>query len=397
MANEELRLAGSALTLRRFTAQDLSSFSQVNHNTARAWIQRNSERLESVAAPTGAGRGRGRPKAVWRLKPDAIGALQTHLDQIQAVIAGKADDVGPQIDDVEAQYETWLAAERTHDPSAAKEFGGLRALIRIGWEDCASLFAAGQPTTSRHLRRLAEIEREAGLGGLPDENLYARARSLALRLKDMHQRDVPDLFAGQTWRIRAEVRSRAERCKFTAAALAAPVWSDEGLADGVDLEPADLLRCTLVADEVPLDDRIDELSQAMDPSDLGLCRSGQEAQALARGLTARPDSLQTPEVLGWLAQLPISNLWTPHLAPIAFHGLADGGRINIQRLLDRHRTDISTAVNQQPADCGRLRREALSYAANALKLPQVQTSESDPDQLSSIAEALRFVPVEASA
>ncbi len=400
MANEELKLAGAALLLGRFTSKQLSDFAGVNPHTARAWVQRNGEFWDAVPVEADARqRGRGRPAMTFRVLPKASRLLQRQLDRLEQSLDVMEPALKNEIDGVEAQHKAWLSASQNGDPIADKEFAGLRTQIRLAWEDCAAFFDARQSPPMELLRRLAEIERHAGISSLPDsEDLFETARWLAGRLKDMNARAVPDRFSGRVWRIRASVRSATEQARLTAAAVGAPVWGDEGLADGEMLTEADVWRCRVVSDETEINARLDDLGRAMDRGPFALCKTDFERQALARGLTAL-SNLPTREILGWLAKLQFSSFWSPHLAPVAFHGLIEGPDIRFQSLLSRLADDLSTALNHKPLVIGRLRREALDYSANALSAPPPalgQIGAAAIDRLRHGSASLSFNPTKPS-
>jgi hypothetical protein len=370
MAHEDYRLAGTALALGRFTLQDLARTARVKRNTAGSWFRRHAECFEAEDAGPSTGR-KGRPRKQWRLLERGAAELRVRLEGLYREVAPGASASDRVLHGIERQLGAWEDSQRRGDSAAAQQLIALRSLLRIAWEDTADRYAALRQVDSFRLKRLAELESQAGVGALPDSNwLPDVAAWLAERLDQMTRRGVAEEFAGRVLRARAEARKVADQVKLTAAALAAPVWSDERI---IDVPETQLRRCAVVADVVPTAKRVAELAKAIDQRPaFGYCHSPDEAQAVVIGLTARPDA-RSPEIFGWLAQLHLSHLWQPQLAPAVLQGLAEAPGIRLDALL-RYLSDSLERVLKAPEAAshhGSLRRNAYDYSSRVLTRPKM--------------------------
>lgn len=373
MTREELKLAGAVLVLRGFTAVELSRFSGVNPHTTRSWLSRNEGLFQKDRQRSS---GRGRPPETINLLPEALPILRGRMDEIRRTVSG--GEGGDRLkkrtfDKIEAQFDSWRASSSSGDPASEMHHGSLRMLIRLAWEDFATTSELGRAPEQRDLKTLAEIERDIGIGELPNvAGIKELAVWLANRIKQMRGRSVSVEFAGKTLRTRVEVRSRADRAKLTGASLGAPIWSDENVASHAAASPEDLMCCDVVAKQTPVDVRIAELADVLDGSGLGLCTSHFDAQALARGLTYIEAKFEADIINGWLARLQFSRLWTetlgPALAPVALHRLADAPDTDWTKLLNSLRGDLKKGLEaSRSAPLGRLRKMTLDYAETALR------------------------------
>jgi hypothetical protein len=190
----------------------------------------------------------------------------------------------------------------------------------------------------------------------------------------MSERGVTPGFADRVIRVRTEVRPRGFSAALTAAALAAPVWADEGLAAAEDgLSEAALRRCGSVAGLVSLRDRLDEVSTILDPV-RGICAHPQERQAVALGLVTRSDARSRP-LHDWAAGLLMSSEWQRQveLAPAVLRGLL---MANLTTVLESLCTSLRAAVEMRWTDvcwpapvpwrAGAIRSDAIEYSRNVL-------------------------------
>lgn len=397
MATEVLRLASSALSLRRFTKGELSAFCKVKPATANSWLQRNGDLFDKrpVEDPLTRPKGKqgGRPPNLYMLRPEAVALLKEQIAGAQPLAdATRRKPLLPNLDEIDRQFGAWYAARDARDPSIERESSGLRTQIRLAWEDFAELERSGDTAPSEDLKRLADIEVRAGIATPPDtDDLRQISYWLAGRLKGMSGRKVPLGFSRRTLWLRAEAGGTRIRSKVIAAALGAPVWADEGLADE-RVAATDLELCAQVADEAPTDVRLRGVAQAIDLRGFGFCRDASEAQAVTRGLTARPESWQCDEVLDWLGALSIKRYWSTHLAPVAFHVLAGSGHAKYPNLLDSLRDDLKEAVDGAPENAGSLRHVVLEYAQRALGFPAFAKTLSPAERVLQVQSAWTHVP-----
>lgn len=396
MAQEDLRLLSAALALGRFTPSDLARVAKVKRNTVGSWLHRNQKYVQ-LDAELKAASGPGRPQKRFRLRDGAAVEMRRVLDGLyrappEHIEEGRSEVVRPHIfDRIELELANWRAAQRAGDAdSMAENRVSARALIRIAWENLAAFHSAGGQVDHAHLKQLAELECESGLGALPEGDLLRPVASwLAQNVERMTARAVPVEFAGRVLRARAEARRVTDQIKVTAAALAAPVWSDEGLAAN-DVTEESLRLSAIVADIVPIEHRLSELSRAIDKTAMyGFCVDGQEAQAVVIGLATRPGADRSIAVRGWLASLHLTNDWLPELAPAVLRGLAEAPGIRLSALLD----DLAQPLHETLADfrsrpAGRLRRQTLEFCERILQTPAAEQYRMHASNSSSLEQAV---------
>jgi hypothetical protein len=410
MAEEEFRILAGALALGRFTATELVHTTGVKRNTVGSWLRRNvnyiqkekSEAAERLPGP-------GRPPVVWRIRDGAAPKIRAVLDSLypEFVRVSSADlrDGGKclrSLDLAEAQVNAWRATNSYRDFSVEQpELIAARSYIKIAWEDFAELHAAGLEVSEKHLLHLAQMECEVGIGNLPaSRSLPSLAIWLARRLKLMSDRGVPFQFAARTIRARAQVRSSTDRVALTAAALAAPVWSDEGLADDGEVEVAALNRCVTVADIVPHSQLLREIDLALDQRPTYcFCVNPEESQAILLGLVTRPGACRLPEVRDWLSHLPLSNDWRPELAPAVLRGLVNAPGINLHPLLkiltDPLRAVLNTSQTSQWR-LGAIRKAAFDYSRRLMESHISAPSEASTSSLENVLAIYGWRPEESS-
>jgi hypothetical protein len=376
MAHEDLRVASSVLALRSFSLQQLCRMAEVNRNTAGSWLRRHRTLFEEVPAIGAESKGRGRPYKTWRLRHGCDGELRKVLDILhrgtdQAGATGTPPHI---LDRIEAQLEAWQVSCRFGSESSEQESVALRALVRIAWENLADHHAASGEISASVIKRLAELECAAGLGELPTTNrLPEVAAWIADRMERMLRRSVRDEFAGRVLRARAETRRLADRVKLTAAALAAPVWSDEGV---IPQRAETLRRCVVAANVVPVAECLAELEFAIDIRPArGYCIDEQETQAVVLGLATRPGANYSNEIRGWLAALHLSNDWLPEMAPAVLQGLAEARGIRWMSLVASLKEPLQIALERQKnwGQLGALRRQALEFGLRVLDAPLMNT------------------------
>jgi hypothetical protein len=376
LAQEEFRLLATALLLSRFTKAELARSAGANVNTVASWLNRNRQFFALERAPTAPLPGKGRPRNVWRVQNDAIAEMRQRLGKLEppqrlTIADLPGDGQLRTLRRVEVQLETWRRVVRTGDEIAASEqLVKTRSWIRMAWEDFADLEIAGIEVPSTHLRQLAELEKEAGAGSLPGDSALPQITVwLTRRLSAMVDRGVSLDFAGRTVRVRSEVRSEADRVKLTAASSAAPVWSDEGLADEEGLEVTAINLCKVVAQHVPASQRVREVAIAIGPSKpWSYCRNEEEAQAVVLGLATQFGRVE-PEVGSWLAGLHVCEAWRPELALAVVRGLADAEGVILRQVMRSVAQTLQEVLDRPPlsrTEPGQVRKDAWRYCKLAI-------------------------------
>lgn len=400
MAQEEYRLAGAALALGRFTLQGLAQAAKVKRSTAGSWFRRHADYFELHCNVSG----RRRPSKMWRFRRGAEENLRLSLEALhrQFIPLTTPDARPPFLSRIERQLEAWRASKQAGDSASYEQQQlVLHTLLRIAWEDLAEDFRLRGDASAPLLKRVAEIERDAGLGNLPESNhLPAVAKWIAESLSRMTKRGVAIEFSARVLRARAEARHFTDQVKLTAAALAAPVWSDERRGEVPELQ---LGPCAIVAEIVPTAQRLQEIALAIDarPS-FGYCKSADESQAVVLGLATRPDA-RSVEVSNWLNKLDVSNLWQRQFAPAVLQGLAEAPGINLGLLVRKLADPLELELRSPTglgAWAGALRRAAYEFsrriAATGLYRTDFQVSEDPEETIFENARILFSSPLSAT-
>ena len=339
MAGSEFRLLGKALALGHFTAPELARAAAINVNTVSSWIRRNPQFVvQDGAKPSSFGPGR--PQSVYRLRDDAVPQVRARLDQLfpeagqYAERDLRANGYLYDVDRAEKCIATWRkACQSGRETERGQAEVEARSWIRIAWEDFAELNAAGVQIKWEHLKRLAELEREIGGGEQPASGpLAPLAKWLVQRLDAMSQRGITEEFAACTLRVRAQVRSKTSAAALTAAALAAPVWWDEGLSNDVAVGASAVDRCAVVVNLVSSDCIHEELMLMLNRD--GPYEHPEQSQAVLLGLAKRSHANDKP-IHHWLSFLLTSSDWQIALAPAILYGLGQAGHVNLRAVLNQ--------------------------------------------------------------
>lgn len=398
MAHEEYRLAAAALSVESFSLPVLSRISDTNRNTASSWFRRYRKYFEVAPAADGARLRPGRPQKQWRLRRDTREEFTKVLEfEYRGFMVGNSQK--PSILD---RIEQHIAASRSaraagqSDESERMELLA-RGLIRVAWEDFSEHFRMTDELNHANLRGVADFEREIGLGDVASSGgLPEIAEWMANRMDDLVARGVPEAFAGAVLRARAEVRTETDRLKLTAAALAAPVWADESIANATE---GAMRRCAAVAANLSSRERVSEASRAIDLRPTGgYCSGPDEAAAIVIGLINMPNA-RSLELSGWLAGLRISNDWRPELAPAVARGLAEAPGVKIGSLLEALGGTLREALErakQSRQRIGLLRRKTLDYASMLVDMtsPLTYTASDEVEEIRRRAEFFAYRPFE---
>lgn len=393
MAEPEYRLAGAALQLGRFTAVELARAAGTNPHTTRTWLQRHDRFVEPdlTPAPVAVTNGKGRPRKAWRLREGAAHALRQSLDQLFPLHfdlpRGDLRRAGQlrHLDEIEIHLKARERAGRLgYVEQMNVEDVAARSWVRIAWEDFATLDSQAQAVAQPMLEHLAALECQLGVGGIvAAESLPEVAGWAAQRLNNMSKRGATVTFAARAMRARVEVRTPRDRARLSAAAVAAPVWADEGMAEQAGVAEATMRNCRLIAEAVPPATLLRELDAAVDrrPS-YGMCPDPTQAQAVVLGLAELHITTRNIAMRDWLGFRSSSNDWIIELAPAVLYGLAEAESAHWRRLFDplehalRQASDLAKGWGWTP---GRLRCAALAYTDQAIK--RTVQVEADPSAI----------------
>ncbi len=269
----------------------------------------------------------------------------------------------------------------------------------MAWEDFADLEQSGFEVLSKHLHHLAELEREVGAGSFPQISPLPKVTVwLTNRLSTMTERGVSLEFASRTVRVRAEIRSEADRVMLTAASSAATVWCDEGLAEESGVDVNSMRLCKRVADQITASQRVQEVAIAIGRSKpWSYCENDEEAQAVVLGLATQFGRVVEPEVGNWLAGLHARDEWREVLAPAVIRGLADAQGVIRPRLMSSIASSISGTLAQMlagpplsRAHPGRVRSEAWEYCRRVVETDV--SGESILDRFLKYGSSLAYRP-----
>src|SRR5258708_10022857 len=289
MAAEDARMLRTALLLHRFTLQELCSRADVNRNTASSWLKRNVSALE-VVRPSRTLAGRGRPAKTWRLRVAGIGAVQQQLAQLDvrddSLVRIPESYITP-VAKLTERYRCAQAADDTVEAAQLRRAAQLR--IRLAWETCVRMDALGYEIADEPMRVLAESERDLGIATIWGESTLPEvAVWVAEKLHDLARQGVSRRFAGRILRLRTEVRDPVQSIRLTAASFAAQVWADEELDPRFGIPTDSLRACSAALTNVPMRQRIEELSVVLNPT---------------HNMTYRTDSEQREAILLGLATM----------------------------------------------------------------------------------------------
>jgi hypothetical protein len=372
MAAEDIRLLRSAVLLQRFSLQELADHAGTNRNTASSWLKRHREALTTDRVQPAVSAERGRPRKIWHLQPDGAAAFRQQLQNltIPETVENQIAKEPLHIDRIEQLLDRVREARRTGDVEAEHvEQSAARLRVRLAWEAYAEMEAARFSVSRRRLYRLAELERDLELGTLwQQDSLPAVATWIARRLTDMTRRGNPQDFSARVLRLRTEVRELSQRVRLTAATCAALVWADESIAEAAEAGAPDLTVCACVVDQVPLSDRTDEVSRAIDPaSSLTYNTDPEQRQAILLGLAGNQrhqPATQNPYVANWLLTLPYRTVWADELAPAVTYGAIDAPQIEARKVFELIGSSLRNVLSRPTlsrGQIGRLRSEAHSH------------------------------------
>jgi len=402
MAGAEFRILGKVLALGRFTQPELARVASAKPNSVASWIRRNPGLVEPDGTVSGALRP-GRPQIIYRIKEEALPKIRARLDELfpeAAQVAGRdlrASGYLYNVDRANQHVEAWRKARQGgKEADATQAEAAARSWIRIAWEDFADLHAAGLMPPFQHLVHLAQLELEVGAGDIPSTGpLAPLAKWLVTRLEEMWQRGVTDTFAASTLRARALARSEKKAAALTAAAVAAPVWWDEGLSDDASVDARAVDRCASVANLLPADKIPEEVTIVLDRQ--SPYQHPEQSQAVVLGIANRSTATNN-SVRDWLSFLLTSSEWQNDLAPAVLYGLGRAGRVNMHTVLSLFDSDsVRGVLHPNWTDipwahawhAGKMRTEALDYCHTVLdtyrtadRAARKLKSEIDTDQIS---------------
>jgi len=394
MTRDESCLAANALALRRFTARDLAQASGINLNSVRSWLNRRRDLFE---VSNDSQQAKGRPRNIFVLKSGAPETLQDSLDEFSRIVSIGSSDAGQTalLHGIEEKLHLWKMVSNSEIDARGsdQEYGALRAAVRLGWEQLAEWNDGGAAVGDERLRHFAEIEFAASIAAIPTaDRIPALSRWLSGRLEAITRRTISAGFAAKVMGARCAVRPRVDFARAIAAALAAPVGSDEGWADD-EVSPSALFACRAIAEQFGMAERLSLVSTTIDEVGTSRAVPDEEAQAIARGLTSCYDASRSNDLHLWLASGHIRVSWRPVLAPVAVHSLLDAANFNLHEVVRQFRPSLDIALEMKCA-AGRLRQEALEKSRDAMRVvPDAGAPLSGAEALLASAQSFTFRPM----
>ena len=120
MTDLEFRILAAVLKLRRFTGEQLAAESGINSNSIRSWLRRNPQRVTQQKSPPDGHAGRGRPRAVWHLRPEMESEMRTQLERAYPLGAAapsfNLETTGylRDLNVIEEYVDSWRTATKRH-------------------------------------------------------------------------------------------------------------------------------------------------------------------------------------------------------------------------------------------------------------------------------------------
>nr|WP_294501341.1 hypothetical protein [uncultured Rhodopila sp.] len=412
MTDLELRLLANALKLRRFTSDRLAAESGVNVHSARSWLRRNPH-IVNQQQPTGIGEaGRGRPRAVWQLRPEMDLELRAQLERaypLGAPVPSFSLETAGYLRDlkvIEEYIESWrAAAKRNLADDADMSRAAAQSRIAATWLSFADLDASGHSVDQSTIKRLIVFETELGIAAAPAlYKLPLVAKWTAERLNRMIGAGASPSFAARVLSARASAQSLPWQARLLLASFAAPVWADEGLVEMSGLSADEARRCILVADAVPVARRLEIFARALeDPAALAVKWTPDQRQAALLGLADRQYAKPLRDVQRWLWELPfLKACWAEEHALAVWYGIGES-QLNsvrvVRELRNSARNGIDITRRWPNLKIGRLRGLAIDWCERLFNQPD-RPEHLDTSNLQFAAAYLRgrgFVDVEAAA
>jgi hypothetical protein len=357
VAAEKYRLLSTAFSLARFSVAELAQAAKVNQNTAASWVKRNKQFLQR-AGHVVRRNGAGRPAIIWLLRPGSAPAIRTALNELYSGAMRDAEgnirETGDarNIENAEQYLERWRVAEKAGSPGSAERAKVTAQIsIRNAWRRFAELDAAGVTIPDGQLTHLAQLEHQIGAGNLPHtQPLPEFVRWLSQRLDDMSQQGATDEFAVEVTTTRARLRSEASLSVLTAAALAAPIWLEEGLLIDAS-RPASAHRYSIFLRRGNPDRMVSATALVLNELRNTSCPEPEQRQALVLGLVRHAERLdnafQEKSIHHFLAYLRFMSCWGNELAPPLVRGLIRGAGSNSNYLVSVLQPALEAALRER--------------------------------------------------
>jgi hypothetical protein len=377
MTDVELRLLATALKLRRFASDRLAKGSGVNENSARSWLRRNPQFVTRLQPP-GSGPRRGRPRALWQLRPEMELEVRSQLERaypLGASVPSFSLETAGYYRDlkvIEEYLDSRRAAAR-RELVDVSELSGAAARSRIGatWLSFADLDASGHSVPQSAVEQLVVFETELGIAGPPAmDKLQDIANWAADRLKRMTGAGAAPSFAARVLSTRATAQPLPWQARLLLASFATPVWADEDLG----LSAEDAGHCVLIADATPVNRRLDILGRALeDPSALAINWTPDQRQAALLGLADLQYTKPLNDVRRWLWELPaLKSCWAEELAVAVWYGIGES-QLNSARVIRELRPSVRNGINitrsWRNIKVGRIRGVAIDWCERSLDAP----------------------------
>lgn len=383
MTDLELRLLAIALKLRRFTSDRLAAESGVNVHSARSWLRRNPQIVsQQQPTTTSGGAGRGRPRALWQLRPEMELDMRAQLERAYPLGASipsfslEATGYLRDLKVIEEHLDSWRAAAR-HNLADIADMSRAAAQSRIAatWLSFADLDASGHSVAQSTIEQLVVFETELGIAAPPAlHELQLIATWTNKRLKRMIDAGASPSFAARVLSTRASAQSLPWQARLLLASLGTPVWADEDVLETSDFSVEDAKHCILVADAIPVTRRLDIVARALeDPAALAVKWTPDQRQAALLGLADRQYAEPLRDVRRWLWELPaLKACWAEELALAVWCGIGES-QLNSARVTRELRTSVRNGINITRSwhnlKIGRLRGNAIDWCERSLDQP----------------------------
>jgi hypothetical protein len=392
----EFRILATVLRLRSFTSERLAAESGINSNSVRSWLRRNPQWITRQQSPPDGNVGRGRPRAVWHLRPEMESEMRTQLERAYpldaAVPSFNLESAGylRDLKVIEEYVDCWRTATKRHFADVADmNRTAAQSRITAAWLSFADLDASGHSVAQSAIEQLVVFEAELGIAAPPTiHQLQHVANWTGKRLKQMIAAGASAPFAARVLSARASIQPLPWQTRLLLSSLAAPVWADEDVPEMSELSIEDARRCILVADATPVSRRLDIVTKALkEPAALAVDWTPDQRQAALLGLADRQYRNPLLDVRRWLWELSaLTGCWTEDLSLPVWYGIGESD-LNSARVIRDLQTSVRNGIGitlSWSVKIGRLRSLAIDWCERSLS----QADRPEQLQLSDI----QFVP-----
>jgi hypothetical protein len=404
----EFRILAAVLKLRRFTSERLAAESGINSNSIRSWLRRNPQRVTQQKSLPDGNAGRGRPRAIWHLRPEMESEMRTQLERaypLDAAVPSFNLEAAGYLRDlkvIEEYVDSWRTATKRHFADVADmNHTAAQSRITAAWLSFADLDASGHSVAQSAIEQLVVFEAELGVAAPPTiHQLQDVANWTGKRLKQMIAAGASAPFAARVLSARASTQPLPWQTRLLLSSLAAPVWADEDVPEMSELSIEDAQRCMLVADATPVNRRLDIVARALrDPAALAVEWTPDQRQAALLGLADRQYRNPLLDVRRWLWELSaLRGCWTEDLSLPVWYGIGES-ELNSARIIRdlqtsvRNGIDITRGWSVKIGGLGKLRKLAIDWCERSLG----QADRPEQLELSNIQSASAYFSGRAAA